>query len=256
VNLPKITSLNYSARIFVFLFGLGAVAWGGFVLPIFKQQMPLHRVANELLKGRNFDLRKLITERQRVLAARSKICNPTALRDAVVVGRTIVVGSIPIGQIATDSEAGLLEGSVRSAVACAPTDAFAWLALFWLDTAAHGVTPQNTRYLEMSYNAGPNEGWIAYWRVQVALTYFEHLPPDLSDKVAADFVKLLDTQVLYNEAAGILAQLPDATKSRLADAVKNAKPDSRQTFARVLSDTGVNVAIPNTQLPTVPLWER
>ena len=119
-----------------------------------------------------------------------------------------------------------------------------------------GLTPQNVLYLQMSYNNAPNEGWIAYWRLQVALAYFYCLPPDLSDKVVADFVKLLDTQILYNEVAAIFARSPDATKDRIIDALKNASPTSRLAFAKVLSDMGVKATIPNTKMPTLPFWQR
>ena len=85
-----------------------------------------------------------------------------------------------------------------------PGDPFVWLTLFGLDAARNGLTPGNERYLRLSYALGPNEGWIAYWRVQLALAQFERLPTDLSNDVLDDFVKLVDTQVLYQEIAGDL----------------------------------------------------
>jgi hypothetical protein len=256
VKAPTISPIYILARTFVLLLGLTAVTWGGFVLPIFKRQTALNHVATELFKGRDFKLETLTTERQKVSTGTSQICNPTELRNAVVVNRAILVDSIPLGQTATDSTAELLENSARSAVACEPSDSFVWLTLFWLDAAKHGFTPQNSRYLELSYANGPNEGWIAYWRLQVALAYFDRLPRELSDSVVADFVKLLDTQILYNEAAAIFAASPVAAQSRIVDALKDATENSQLMFAKVLAREGINVSIPNAELPDSRPWER
>jgi hypothetical protein len=243
------------SRIFVFLLGVGAVAWGGLVLPVFKQQTPLNRVTTELLKGRNFKPQAIAAEAQKASTGPFQICNPTALRDAVVIRRAVLVDSIPLGRAPTDSAADSLEASARSAVACAPTDSFSWLTLFWLDAVKYGPTPQNSRYLQLSYDNGPNEGWIAYWRMQVALRYLDHLSPELSNDVVADFVKILDTQILYNEAAAIFTKLPAATQGRIVDALKNATKNSQQTFAMVLAREGVNVSIPNVELPELRPWK-
>ena len=59
---------------------------------------------------------------------------------------------------------------------------------------------------------------VCRWRSHISTAYLA----ELSDNVVADFVKLLDTQILYNEAAAIFATSPVATQSRIVDALKDA----------------------------------
>ena len=201
--------------------------------------------------------KRFTTERQKVSTGTSQICNPTELRNAVVVNRAILVDLIPLGQTATDFDGRVVSKTRHEAL---------WLVS--LRTLLFGsryfglmrLSTDSRLKIHCTWSChmpdGPNEGWIAYWRLQVALAYFDRLPRELSDNVVADFVKLLDTQILYNEAAAIFARSPDATKDRIIDALKNASPTSRLAFAKVLSDMGVKATIPNTKMPTLPFWQR
>lgn len=240
-------------RIFVFLLGLGAVTWGGFVLPLFGQQTTINRVANELLKGQDFKLQTLTAETQKVSAQQSVVCSPTELRSAVVLGRAILSDAIASNQASVDSNYSSLVNSARRAISCSPGDPFVWLTLFGLDEARNGLTPRNERFLRLSYALGRNEGWIAYWRVQLALAQFKRLPTDLSNDVLDDFVKLVDTQVLYEETAEIFAKAPPEARRQIGDYLKNSQTNPRQIFARVLYDKGLE--IPGITRPPERPWQ-
>jgi hypothetical protein len=245
------------ARLFILAVGLGAITWGGLVLPVFRQQAPVNRVASELLKGRSFKLDTLVTEVQKASQPLSNFCNPSELRSFVVLRRAILNDIARSGQVSpSNSAATALDGSTRSAVACSPADSFAWLTMFWLDAAKHGLTPENERYLRMSYARGPNEGWIAYWRVQLALAEFANLPEDLSEDALEDFVKLINTQVLYQEAAEIFLRAPTSARSRIIDSLRNTDARPREAFAKLLSDRGLDVSIPGTDLPESRPWRK
>jgi hypothetical protein len=245
------------ARIFVLTLGLGAVTWGGLVLPVFRQETPVNRVASELLKGRSFKLDTLVAEVQKASQLPSEFCNPAELRSSVVLRRAILNDVAASGQVSpSNSAATALDTSTRSAVACSPADSFIWLTMFWLDAAKHGLTLENERYLRMSYARGPNEGWIAYWRVQLALAEFANLPEDLLKDVLEDFVKLINTQVLYQETAEIFVRAPTSARSRIIDSLRNADAIPREAFAKVLSDRGLDVSIPATKSPELRPWRR
>jgi hypothetical protein len=131
-----------------------------------------------------------------------------------------------------------------------------WLTLFWLDATKNGVTPENANYLRSSYAEGPNEGWIALWRVRLAFALFERLPSDLSRDTLSDFIKLVDTSALYSETAAIFASAAPGVQSEIIQHLKTAKATSRQVFARVLYDQGMDVKIPDTVIPGLRAWEH
>ena len=249
----RIATAHVLPRIFVFLLGLGAVAWGGVVLPLVRQQTPVNRVASELLKGRDFKLQTLTAEAQTASAEQSPVCSPTELRSAVVLGRAILSDAVGSDHASVEPDYLSLVSSARRAVSCSPGDPFAWLTLFGLDAAKNGLTPENERFLRLSYALGPNEGWIAYWRVQLALAQFKRLPTDLSNDVVDDFVKLVDTQVLYRETAEIFAKAPPEAQRQIGDHLKNSETNPRQIFARVLYDKGLE--IPGITRPPARPWQ-
>jgi hypothetical protein len=126
--------------------------------------------------------------------------------------------------------------------------------LFWIDAAKNGLTPKNANYLRLSYALGPNEGWIGLWRVQLALALFERLPKDLADDATDEFIRLVNTQVLYQEAAAIFSRATPAVQGRLVEQLKTANPVPRQIFARVLYDKGFDVNIAGVDRPARP-WQ-
>ncbi len=245
------------ARILICLLGLGAVAWGGLALPLFWQQAPTDRIAAAVLRGDNFKMQLLRdATRQAERAKQSSFCDPAASHNAVVLYLAILDKTIATNQPLVDSDYGRLYDATRSALACAPSGSFAWLTLFWLDARKHGFGPDNAKYLRLSYAFGPNEGWIALRRSRLAFALFAQLPPDLSDRAIDEFVKLVDTGRLSSETAAIFANAPSVGQNRIVEHLKDANPISRQMFARMLYDGGLDVHIPDAEIPGLPRWER
>ena len=136
----RIAATHFLARTFICLLGLGAVAWGGFALPLFWQQASVNRVASELLQGHAFKMQWLLDEARQVEAAEpSSFCNPTALHNLVVLRLAILNEAIA---------APTIRSSIRPMIrymmrreghsSCAPADPFVWLTLFWLDAGKRG----------------------------------------------------------------------------------------------------------------------
>jgi hypothetical protein len=128
------------------------------------------------------------------------------------------------------------------------------LTLFWLDAGKHGLEPDNENYLRLSYALGANEAWIAQWRNRLAFARFERLPTDLSDDAIDEFIKLLDTGQLYWQTAAIFASAPAAAQSRIVEHLNTANAISREAFARVLHDKGLDVIIPGVERPESRPW--
>jgi len=247
---------RFVARIFIVLLGLGAVAWGGFFLPLFWQQASLHQVASEYRQGQDFNERTLLEEAPQVAAIEQcSFCNPRALHDVVMLRVAILNDAIAEGnRTLIDSAYAPLYDATRRSLADAPANSFAWLTLYWLDASRRGFAPDNANYLRLSYALGPNEAWIALWRSRLAIAVFARLPADLANDAIDEFVKLVDTGGLYQETAAIFASAMPAAQSRIVAQLRTAQPIPREIFARTLYDKGLDVNIPGVVTPTRP-WQ-
>ena len=254
----RIGAAAYLTRIFICFLGLAAVAWGGLTLPRFWQQAPLRSVASKLLAGHTFKMQWLLDEARQTEATGGypSFCNPTALHDLVLLRLAIYNESLACKQ----PGAGRSRPTARymhlipKGAFLRAADPFAWLTLFWLDAGKQGLKPDNVNYLRLSYVLGPNEAWIAQWRNRLAFARFERLPTDLSDDAIDEFIKLLDTGQLYWQTAAIFASAPAAAQSRIVEHLNTANAISREAFARVLHDKGLDVIIPGVERPEPRPW--
>jgi hypothetical protein len=228
-------------------------AWGAYVFPSMQRDEPVERAASEILKGRDLQSRALLN-----LLAHSDgmldrpICSPSGLRASATLRVALVKYETADGKAPTDDAYFELYHSVQAALRCSPSDAFMWVLLFWLDASRDGVTPKNSEFLQMSYASGPNEGWIGFWRVQVALPLLDRLSNRLSENAIDDFIKLLNTRILYNDLAAIVASETPGIRTRILASLKETDPVIRQSFAAALRAKGVDVAITGVQAPDRP----
>src|SRR5437764_7485622 len=81
----RLSALHYLTRGFVCLFGIAAIAWGLFVLPIFSQSASSESLASRLLSDDTFKLQLILTEVQQAQKAADRpFCVPTALRSLFI----------------------------------------------------------------------------------------------------------------------------------------------------------------------------
>jgi hypothetical protein len=247
---------TYSVRAFVCLLGLGAIAWGGFLLPFFWRAAAFNSVAHELLQGHPFKSQTLVDEARQIEATeQSLFCDPTELHNAVILHLAIANEAIATkDRKRIEAAVSPLYASTRKALSCEPADSFAWLMLFWVDVANHGFHADDANYLRLSYALGPNEGWIALWRSQLAIAVFERLPNDLSNDAVDEFIKLIDTGSLYPQTAAIFASATPTAQSRLAVKLKSVSLVARQILARALYDKGLDIHLPGVDGPARP-WQ-
>jgi hypothetical protein len=243
-------------RALVCVLGLTAIAWGCFFLPLFWRQASPNLVASEVLQGRTFKEQALSLEISKLEAnGPSSFCNPLTLHTVMILRLGIATDAIKATDHSFfDSAYAPLYDATRTALTCAPADSFAWLILFWLDAAKHGLQPNNLNYLRLSYALSPNEEWIAFWRNRLALAVFPQLPADLADDAINEFIKLVDTGRLYQETAALFARTSPMVQQRIVMRLATAGPIQREAFAKALRDDGVDVDIPGVAKPTRP-WQ-
>ena len=252
----RMRATHNPTRIVICFLGFAAIAWGVFELPFFWQEATPRSVASRLLQGYTFKTQLLLSEAQQAEDTdRQPFCNPALLRSLATLRLFIFNESIAAtNQALADSSYGPVYSAARKALTCAPTDSFLWLTLFWLDAIKHGLEQNNANYLRLSYALGPNEAWIALWRIRLAFQLFEKLPPDLAGDAIDEFVMLVNTGQLYWQTAGMFRDVPPVIQNRIVEQLKTSNVTVRRAFARTLYDRGVDVTIPGVETPVVRPW--
>lgn len=181
-------------------------------------------------------------------AEASDHCRPRAVRSAAVIRLRMaeLYKSANPGKSLDWQQSKELDDAVRDALSCSPSDAFLWMALYWIELMNHGSN--EPAYLQMSYHLGPNEGWIALKRNTVAFTNFSRLSTDLKEQALNEYIRLLASKQFFTEAADILVgpawKVHDLILSRTATLPER----DRQTLARVLQSKGYDISVPGVRL--------
>lgn len=250
---PKVESRGAGSSVlirgFCVVCGLAAIAWGATTFPVFRQQAMMESAARSIVRGETFKPGSLISYIDVAAAAESsQYCRPSGLRSAAVIRLRLAeiasrTSELSMGESRMDEFAE----SVRAALACTPSDPFLWLALYWAENKRSGFQPAHIEYLRMSYQLGPNEGWVMLKRNPFALSVFERLPPDLAEKAIAEFTKIVGTDGLKNEAVAIFTGAGWRVRDRILPALQNVDRRHRQAFADALRGAGHSVEVPGTE---------
>ena len=130
-------------RVCVVALGSVAVIWGLVTLPIFWQESTLERTALSIIRGEIYP-REVLARALPLVETTEKatFCDPTALRGAAIVRLRIAeIGRTENAKEPSGTDIQAATDSVVKALSCSPSDAFLWLALYWLKSAQHGFSP-------------------------------------------------------------------------------------------------------------------
>lgn len=227
--------------IHLFLIGLGtvAVAWAICVLPTFLRDTPINQVAVRIVEGeiyREPALLNLVPVLEEI--EQEALCRPVSQRSATIVRLRLLESAIASGdRMSIDDRLEQLLKSVRISLRCSPADSFLWLILYWADGTRNGFDARHIGYLRLSYELGPNEGWVAVKRNRYALAIFEQLPPDLANQALDEFVGLVRSG-FYRDASEILMGAGWRLREKLLPRLANIEEHHRRNFDRELSQRG------------------
>jgi hypothetical protein len=249
------------ARLILVTAGAAAMAWAVIVFPVFRSENVIVDVARAVIAGEAFKPKILAA-----VQARTETNNGSPLRSSML-GKAAVIrlrqaedairtgGPPELVDQRLESLAQILHQTFRNA----PDDPFLWLTQFWLDTTRNGLRIDNLRFLKMSYDLGPYEGWIAVKRDRIALAAFPALPNDLAERAISEFVGLVRWG-LVAEAADIAAGPALPLRDILFPRLKDLNYEQRRAFAggiygRELDDVpipGIAPPTPQIPMPVVP----
>lgn len=242
------------ARALICGVGFATIVWGFYVFPMLWRPTGLERVAKHIVEGDTFQGDTITTLAMTLNEMRNN-AYPGAFRTAAVIRLRAVENTMAEGDTRTlDKEFAKLSSSVRASLSHVPTDPFLWAVLFWLENTQNGFSPIHLKYLQMSYSLGPNEGWVAVRRDQLALAVFSRLSPALKEEALAEFTRLVSSDFIV-QAANILVMLSVPVRNQLLARLADVPQYEREQLAKSVYDLGYyDISIPGVQPPAPRPW--
>lgn len=246
------TATNKSTvRLALGIAGVMAMGWALAVFPVFWSENVVTDVGSAVIAGEAFKPSVLaaveaLTESDSRFKLRSSVLGKAAvirLRQAEDAMRGGAPGLV-------DQRLESLARIVNETFQNAPNDPLLWLVKYWLDTTRNGLAPDNLRFLRMSYELGPYEGWIAIKRNGLALAAFSILPGDLAEQAVSEFVGLVRWG-LDADAAAIAAGPGLPLRPVLFSQLGQLNDDRRHAFANAIYSREIyDVPVPGFAPPT------
>jgi hypothetical protein len=250
--------LGWSAAVRLALVALGgvAIAWGATAFPVFFRTGVLVHVAARIEAGDIFKPEVLRSLMPAVEEAEGNggYCRPEAGHAAAILRIRILADSISDGdRQAVDGDFDDLDRSIRAALRCSPADSFLWTVLYRVEATRFGFDSRQIAFLRLSYQLGPNEGWIAVKRNALALAIYAQLPKDLQKMALDEFANLLNTGLL-DETLAIFTGPGWPIRDLLLTRIKSVAERHRQEFANALYRDGYDIKVPGIEPPEPRPW--
>lgn len=234
---------NLLVHVFVVILGGTAVIWGAATFLVFWRQAPLEYMARHIIQGEPYNADAIARQVPAIEAAESAtFCRPIALWSAAVIRLRMVeqAGRDGNGKLIDAGLMKILDGSIRRALSCSAADPFLWMVLDWVESTQSGFKQGQSKYLSMSYQLGPNEGWIALKRNPVALAKYDRLSPAVKENAINELLALINSE-FYQQAADILSG-PARTLRQIILPRLAALPQRRlDAFAKTAYGRGLNI---------------
>ena len=243
------------ARSCAVIFGCLAVWWGIVGLPIFWQESSEARISNRIIAGDSFEGEILASQLPIINGIEmSAYCRPEALRSAAIIRLRIAEqDSLAESLDKTNARVNAATDSMRKSLTCSPADPFLWLALYAVYSRQDGNRLEDLRYLMLSYQLGPNEGWIALKRNRIAFANFQGLPPEVSEAAIGEFVALLQSK-FYKEAAEEFVGPAWPERELILLRLAHIADQDRQGLADELDKRGYNINLPGVVNRNLRPW--
>jgi hypothetical protein len=232
-------------RSFTVGLGLAGMAWGLLTLPVSWSSAALEDVATRIVHSQAFRLETLLELTPTLEAVEHQDrCDAASARSAAIV--RLRIAEVTLGAADgpnIDSRFAAARASIVNALKCSPVDSFLWLSLFWIESTTNGFKPEYLELLRLSYQQGPDEGWVMEKRSRLALAIYRSLPPDLAERAVGEFAKLLQPQFTVT-AADIFAGPGWPIRDILLPRLASAPLSERQLFSNLLYARNIDVAVP------------
>lgn len=232
-----------------------ALVWSVYCLPIFLNQSPIetvakHVIAHEVFRGDT--LKSFEADSGKKLSGKWQ--RPSASAAQATIDVRLLEQSIRTGDTKkVDANFQRTDDTIRMSLADSPANGFLWAVLFWVENNRNGFRQSNLRYLERSYQTGPNEGWFASTRNRFALAIYPSLTPELANDAMTEFSHLVASG-FFNETIKLAGSVRPALAAKLLQSLKDIDPDRREAFAKAAYRQGYNWDVPGVNKPEWRPW--
>ncbi len=241
-----------SVRFFVVILGGVAIVWGVHCFPIFWKQAAIEHIAQRIIRGEPYKI-EVFSQEMPVIedAENSTTCRPIALWSSSIIWLRMVEEDSRNEQQKPVNVSLLnrLDNSIQRSLSCSVAEPFLWLVLYWVESTKKNVKGDYAKYLKMSYQLGPNEGWIALKRNPVAFANYERLPPDLQSDVITEFLALIGSG-FYQQAADIFSGPAWRLRNTILPQFANLPRRNQEDFVRTVRERGIDAKIPGIESPS------
>lgn len=182
-------------------------------------------------------------------------CHTAAIRSAAFVKlRLYELAEAKADRKSLDERSVGLSNALQRSLGCSPYDPFFWFIKYWLEVTRAGLTEKAVGLLEMSYETGPNEGWVSLRRNRFALAIASQLPAALREKVFDEFLLLIQSGFVEEAAANFVG--PGwSVRNELLPRLSIVNRANRERFARRIQSEGINIAVPSVEQPRSRYWD-
>jgi hypothetical protein len=238
------------ARVLFVVFGCFAVWWGAIEFPAFWRDFVIERIATQIIAGDQFKSETLTAQSPALdNIVHAAYCRPAALRSAAIIKlRMFEVAAAANDQ--KDEHFNSLDKVIRSSLSCAPADPFLWLALYSVGLMKDGFEPDYLKYLRLSYQLGPSEGWIVLKRNPLVFKAFDQLSPDLREDVINEFFALLRDD-FAPQTAEIFVGAAWPERDLILSRLTSLSDSEHRRFADALHERGYDLDVPGVGLAPV-----
>lgn len=229
--------------------GASGIAWAGAAALALPDERAGLRVGGRLALGEDFRPEILRAWADRLDGAILSTCDTHHLTGALfVLLRAAETERVEGDLAAFDRRLEAARGATIRTLACMPEHAYAWLALYWIESLRRGFSPELLRLLEQSYRTGPRETWIAVRRNPLAMSLFPILPPALQELAIDEFVDLVHT-TQFDTAVRLFAIAEPDVQARIVPRLAEVPFGTRRGFQQRLLRLGIDVTLPGLDPP-------
>jgi hypothetical protein len=235
--------------------GCGALAWGVISFPEFWRNSSIEQVADRIKTREPYSTESLVALMPALnVIEDAPYCHPAAMQAASIIRLRVLEATMEGGERRNiDGNMDALRRSIYRSLGCSPADPFLWSVLYWVETTRTGFRDSYINYLRLSYELGPNEGWVAVRRNVLALSVFDRLPDDLREQALDEFAQLVDNG-FYEQSVQTLTGPGWRFRDLLLEHLKPVAARHRQAVAKILYKMGYDVSVPGIDRPDPRPW--
>lgn len=242
-------------RVGTFTLAILTILWVAISFPKFWTESVVFQSARRIIAGDSYSQDALAKLGSSIELTGNLSARPSVLESLAVVHLRLVEEMVARGEPReVDKRMALLDRTITSALTSSSFSSYQWLALYWVRNRSNGYSPQYLEYLQMSYDTGPLEGWVALRRSRIALGMYAVLNDQLREAALSEYVGLVRSQ-FFVDAAEIFGNSTPIVRTALIAKLDQLKETDRQALVKIISEKGYwDASLPGVNLVPSRPW--